>query len=112
MPVCLTVPSGSVTNLNVRDVQATSVELSWGPLSERDNNGIILSYNIYYRLNNATSNVYMEILGVTERVSDVYCVIATYIYVYTYCHRLTSIHAVVTASICVTLQLWLSCPHF
>lgn len=72
MPVSLTVPSDSVTNLNVRDVQVTSVDLSWGPVSERDRNGIILSYNIYYRLNSSTSNVYMEILGVTERVSVVH----------------------------------------
>ena len=65
---CLTVPSGSVTNLNARDVLSTSVELSWSPVSARDQNGIILSYNIYYRLHE--SNLYLSQLGVTERVSD------------------------------------------
>ena len=66
--VCLTVPSGSVTNLNARDILSTSVELSWGPVNPRDQNGIILSYNIYYRL--YESNLYTRQLGVTERVSD------------------------------------------
>ena len=66
---CLpTVPSGSVTNLNARDVLSTSVELSWGPVNARDQNGVILSYNIYYRLHE--SNLYTRQLGVTRRVSD------------------------------------------
>ena len=64
--VCSTVPSGPVTNFNVRDVQSTSVELVWDPVNERDRNGIILSYNIYYRLH----DLYMRLLGVTERVSN------------------------------------------
>ena len=66
--VCLTVPSGSVTNLIARDILFTSVELSWGPVNARDQNGIILSYNIYYRLHE--NNLYTKQLGVTERVSD------------------------------------------
>ena len=66
--VCLTVPSGSVTNLNARDVLSTSVELSWGPVNARDRNGVILSYNIYYRLHKI--NLYTRPLGVTGRVSD------------------------------------------
>ena len=66
--VWLTVPSGSVTNLNARDVLSTSVELSWGPVNARDQNGVILSYNIYYRLHE--SNLYTRQLGVTGRVSD------------------------------------------
>ena len=65
---CLTVPNGSVTNLNARDILSTSVELSWGPVNARDQNGIILSYNIYYRLHE--NNLYTKQLGVTERVSD------------------------------------------
>ena len=67
--VCLIDPSSSVTNLNARDILPTSVELSWGPVNARDRNGIILSYNIYYRLHES-SNPYMMLLGVTERVSD------------------------------------------
>ena len=66
---CLpTVPSGSVTNLNARDILSTSVELSWGPVNARDQNGVILSYNIYYRLQE--SNLYTRQFGVTGRVSD------------------------------------------
>ena len=67
--VCLTVPSDSVTNLNARDILPTSVELSWGPVNARDQNGIILSYNIYYRLHES-SNPYLMLLGVTETVSN------------------------------------------
>ena len=71
--VCLIVPSGPVTNLEPRHINATTVELSWGPVDEwsRQQNGIILSYNIYYRLYN-TSDSYMMMSDVTERVSDVY----------------------------------------
>ena len=68
--VCSTVPSGSVTNLNVTETQSTSVELSWGPVNQRDQNGIILYYRIYYQLD-GSSDTYI-ITNVTERVSDVY----------------------------------------
>ena len=81
--VCLTVPSGSVTNLNARDVLPTSVELSWGPVNARDQNGIILSYNIYYRLHE--SNPYSSQLNVTERVSEnssMYQGIGSYLHTY------------------------------
>ena len=66
---CSTVPSGSVANLIGVGVTPTSIELSWGPINERDQNGIIQSYNIYYRLN-GSSDPYMTILNVTELVSD------------------------------------------
>lgn len=69
--VCLIVPSGSVSNLHARDLRSTTIELSWDPVNEREQNGIILSYNIYYHLLN-TSDLYTRILGVTERVSDEY----------------------------------------
>ena len=65
---CLTVPSGSVTNFNARDVTSFSVELNWDPVNERDQNGIILSYSIYYQLNDSF-DAYTVLLGVTERVS-------------------------------------------
>ena len=65
-----TVPSGPVTNLVPRNINATVVELSWGPVNEREQNGIILSYNIYYHLLNS-SDPYMMITDVMERVSDV-----------------------------------------
>ena len=65
-----TVPSGPVTNLVPRNINATIVELSWGPVNEREQNGIILSYNIYYHLLNS-SGPYMMIPDVMERVSDV-----------------------------------------
>ena len=54
----------------MRETQPTSVELSWGPVNERDQNGIILSYGIYYRLNDSSDPYRM--INVTERVSDVY----------------------------------------
>ena len=66
--VCLTVPSGPVTNLVPRNINATTVELSWDPVNERQQNGIIVSYNIYYQLN-YSFDPYMMVLGVTERVS-------------------------------------------
>ena len=66
--VCLTVPSGPVTNLVPKNINATTVELSWDPVNERQQNGIILSYNIYYHLN-YSFGPYMMVLGVTERVS-------------------------------------------
>ena len=64
----LTVPSGPVTNLVPRNIIATTVELSWDPVNERQQNGVILSYNIYYHLN-YSFDPYMTVLGVTERVS-------------------------------------------
>ena len=63
-----TVPSGPVTGLGARNINATIVELSWGPVMATDQNGIILSYNIYYRLNNSMSSDYFMRLNVTERV--------------------------------------------
>ena len=54
----------------MRETQPTSVELSWGPVNERDQNGIILSYGIYYRLNDSSDPYRM--INVTERVSGVY----------------------------------------
>ena len=63
-----TVPSGPVTDLLPRNVNATTVELSWGPVDEREQNGIILSYNIYYRLSDSSD--YMMILDVMGRVSE------------------------------------------
>ena len=66
--VYLIVPSGPVTNLVPRNINATVVELSWGPVNEREQNGVILSYNIYYRLLNS-SDPYMMITDVMGRVS-------------------------------------------
>ena len=61
-----------MTNLNVRETQSTSVELTWGPVNEIDRNGIINLYNVRYRLS-GTSNPYVLLPGgVTERVSNVY----------------------------------------
>ena len=59
-----------MNNLVPRNINATVVELSWGPVNEREQNGIILSYNIYYHLLNS-SDPYMMIPDVMERVSDV-----------------------------------------
>ena len=67
--VCSIVPSGSVSNLHARDLRSTTIELSWDPVDEIDRNGIILSYNIYYRLFD-TSDPYMRMPGVIETVSD------------------------------------------
>ena len=63
-----TVPSGPVTNLTPRNIDPTTVELRWDPVNERQQNGIILSYNIYYHLLNSSDN-YTMILGVMKRVS-------------------------------------------
>ncbi|XP_065904155.1 cell adhesion molecule DSCAML1-like isoform X2 [Dysidea avara] len=60
------VPTGNVTDLNATNIDPTTVELSWGPVMAREQNGIILSYNIYYRQYDSTSNVYMMIINVTE----------------------------------------------
>ena len=57
-----------MTNLVPRNINATVVELSWGPVNEREQNGIILSYNIYYHLLNS-SDPYMNTSGVMGRVS-------------------------------------------
>ena len=57
-----------MTNLRPRNVNATIVELSWGPVNERQQNGIILSCNIYYRLFNS-SDPYMMIVSVMGQVS-------------------------------------------
>jgi len=54
----------------VRNIDPTTVELSWGPVMAREQNGIILLYNIYYQQNDSMSSNYMMILGVTEMV---YC---------------------------------------
>ena len=63
-----TVPSGPVTNLNPRNINATIVELSWGPVMAREQNGIILSYNIYYRQNDSMSTYNFIITNITEMV--------------------------------------------
>ena len=63
-----TVPSGPVTGLGARNINATIVELSWGPVMARDQNGIISSYNIYYQQNDSISSGYFIIPDVTERV--------------------------------------------
>ena len=63
-----TVPSGPVTSLEAKNITPTIVELSWGPVMARDQNGIILSYNIYYRQNDSMSSDYMMIANVTEMV--------------------------------------------
>jgi len=60
-----TVPSGAVTALDVRNIDPTTVEIRWGPVMAREQNGIILSYNIYYRQNDST---FMMIANVTEMV--------------------------------------------
>ena len=65
--VCSTVPSASVTNLTVRETQPTAVDLSWGPVNDRDQNGIIQSYGIYYQLYNSSDDYRM--INVTARVS-------------------------------------------
>ena len=57
-----------MTNLVPRNINATVVELSWDPVSEREQNGIILSYNIYYHLLNS-STAYMNTSDVMGRVS-------------------------------------------
>jgi len=62
------VPSGAVTSLDVRNIDPTTVELSWGPVVAREQNGIILSYDIYYRQNDSMSSNYMMIANVTEMV--------------------------------------------
>ena len=68
--VCSTVPSASVTNLTVRETRSTAVYLSWGPVNDRDQNGIILFfYGIYYRLYNSPDDYGM--INVTTRVSGV-----------------------------------------
>ena len=69
----LTVPTAPVTNLVPRNINATTVELIWDPVNERHQNGIILSYNIYYRLFNS-SDPYMMVFGVMERVSVSYTI--------------------------------------
>ena len=58
-----------MTNLLPRNINATIVELSWGLVNERQQNGIILSYNIYYRFLNS-SDYHMMIDGVMEQVSE------------------------------------------
>ena len=63
-----TVPSGPVTNLNARNINATIVELSWGPVMARQQNGIISSYNIYYRQNDSMSTYNFMISNITEMV--------------------------------------------
>ena len=63
-----TVPSGPVISLNPRSINATVVELSWGPVMARDQNGIILSYNIYYRQNDNMSTYNFIITNITEMV--------------------------------------------
>ena len=65
------VPSDSVRNLTAINILSTSVELIWEPVNERDKNGIILSYNIYYQIHD-NSDRYTVIFHVTERVSDAY----------------------------------------
>ena len=59
-----------MTDLLPRNVNATIVELSWGPVDEREQNGIILSYNIYYCLSDSSD--YMMILDVVGQVSDAF----------------------------------------
>ena len=61
-------PSGPITGLGARNINATIVELSWGPVMAINQNGIILSYKIYYQLNNDMSSDYFMIHDVTERV--------------------------------------------
>ena len=63
-----TVPTGPVTNLVPRNINPTTVELTWDAVNQRQQNGIILSYNIYYHLLNSL-DPYMMILNVTKRVS-------------------------------------------
>ena len=62
----LLVPSGAVTNLDARNIDPTTVELSWGPVMDEEQNGNILSYNIYYRLN--SSSGFMVIRNVINMV--------------------------------------------
>ena len=66
----IAVPSDSVRNLTAKDIQPTSVELIWEAVDERDQNGIILYYNIYYQIQDSFDD-YIIIPHVTERVSDV-----------------------------------------
>ena len=66
-----TVSSGTVTGLDVRNIDHTTVELRWGPVMAREQNGIILSYNIYYRQNDSMYSDYIMILGVTEMVCKI-----------------------------------------
>ena len=68
-----TVPSGSVTDLDVRNIDPTTVELSWGPVMAREQNGITLSYNIYYQQNDSMSSDYMMVINVTEMVCSCMC---------------------------------------
>jgi len=60
-------------DLVTRHINPTTVELSWGPVMNREQNGIILSYNIYYRQNDSTSSGYMMIANVTEMVIVIVC---------------------------------------
>ena len=66
-----TVPSGPVTDLNVTNIDPTTVELSWGPVMAREQNGIMLSYNIYYQQYDSISSDYMMIINVTEMVRTI-----------------------------------------
>ena len=66
-----TVPSGPVTDLNATNIDPTTVELSWGPVMAREQNGIILSYNIYYRQYDNITSDYMMIINVTEMVRTI-----------------------------------------
>ena len=65
------VPSGAVTGLDARNINATIVELSWGPVMARQQNGIISSYNIYYRQNDSMSSDYFMITNITEMVRTI-----------------------------------------
>ena len=65
-----TVPSGPVTDLDVRNIDPTTVELSWGPVMAREQNGIILSYNIYYEQYDNITSDYFTFSGVVRMVCE------------------------------------------
>ena len=55
-----------MTDLDARNIDSTTVELSWGPVMDGKQNGNISSYNIYYRPN--LSSEYIVIRNVIDMV--------------------------------------------
>ena len=66
----LTVPIGVVTYLDARIFDLTTVELQWGPVMDEEQNGSIISYNIYYHPNSSNSNPACTVI---HSVTDMVC---------------------------------------
>ena len=73
-----------MTNLIAKNINATIIELRWDPVNEIEQNGIILGYNVYYHLYNS-SDPYLMVLNVTERVSGIFSKNKTLLYVCACC---------------------------